>query len=356
MRRGSSTSSARRAARAVPTARCTTSTRRSCSRSACRRCAARTGFEPAEVDDVIAGNGILAGDHGDDIARLALLLAGWPETVPGMTLNRFCGSGQQAITVAAMGVGSGAPGSGGRRRRRVDVAVEPDRRLGDHRRRQPRLPRRVPDCAAGHLGRPHRHARGLQPRRTSTRSRSRASAGPRSRSTEGRFDRSRHRRSPMPTARSLLDARRAPAAGHDARRPGEAASRVRRAGRRATRTANPHLRRDLRSTRYPSVDHIDHVHHAGNSSGVVDGARGCRRRLGRLGAGARRHATRPDPRHRGDRLRAGHHADRAGPGRRAVPGQGRDDASTTSTCGRSTRRSPRCRSRRCATSSSIPSG
>ena len=70
--------------------------------------AARTGFEPAEVDDVVAGNGILAGDHGDDIARLALLLAGWPETVPGMTLSRFCGSGQQAITVAAMGVGSGA--------------------------------------------------------------------------------------------------------------------------------------------------------------------------------------------------------------------------------------------------------
>ncbi|MDT5153630.1 MAG: acetyl-CoA C-acetyltransferase [Mycobacterium sp.] len=68
---------------------------------------ARIGFEPVDVDDVIAGNGILAADHGDDIARLSLLLAGWPETVPGMTLNRFCGSGQQAITVAAMGVASG---------------------------------------------------------------------------------------------------------------------------------------------------------------------------------------------------------------------------------------------------------
>jgi acetyl-CoA acetyltransferase len=68
----------------------------------------RVGFAPAEVDDVVAGNGILAGDHGDDIARLSLLLAGWPESVPGMTLNRFCGSGQQAITVAAAGVVSGA--------------------------------------------------------------------------------------------------------------------------------------------------------------------------------------------------------------------------------------------------------
>ncbi|WP_269455245.1 beta-ketoacyl synthase N-terminal-like domain-containing protein, partial [Mycobacterium scrofulaceum] len=69
--------------------------------------AERTGFEPADVDDVIAGNGILGGDHGDDIARLAVLLAGWPETVPGMTLNRFCGSGQQAVTVAASSIAAG---------------------------------------------------------------------------------------------------------------------------------------------------------------------------------------------------------------------------------------------------------
>src|SRR5262245_50736636 len=71
-----------------------------------RALAARVGFEPVEVDDVIAGNGILTGDH-DAVGRLATLLAGWPATVPGMTLNRFCGSAQQAITVAAMGVASG---------------------------------------------------------------------------------------------------------------------------------------------------------------------------------------------------------------------------------------------------------
>ena len=67
----------------------------------------RVGFDPADVDDVIAGNGIMAGEHGDDIARLSLLLAGWPQTVPGMTLNRFCGSGQQAVTVAAAGIACG---------------------------------------------------------------------------------------------------------------------------------------------------------------------------------------------------------------------------------------------------------
>src|SRR5690242_4731123 len=69
---------------------------------------ARTGFDPAEVDDVVAGNGMFWGDHGDCIGRLASLLAGRPETVPGMTLNRFCGSAQQAVTIAAMGVASGA--------------------------------------------------------------------------------------------------------------------------------------------------------------------------------------------------------------------------------------------------------
>lgn len=70
--------------------------------------AERTDFDPVDVDDVIAGNGILSGDHGDDIARMSVLLAGWPETVPGMTLSRFCGSGQQAVTVAAAGIAAGS--------------------------------------------------------------------------------------------------------------------------------------------------------------------------------------------------------------------------------------------------------
>lgn len=67
----------------------------------------RVGFEAADVDDVIAGNGNPAGDHGSDIARLTVLAAGWPVAVPGTTLNRFCGSGQQAVTFAAMAIQSG---------------------------------------------------------------------------------------------------------------------------------------------------------------------------------------------------------------------------------------------------------
>jgi len=67
----------------------------------------RTGITPAIVDDVVVGNAEFAGDHGASIGRLATLHAGWPQTVPGVTLNRYCGSGQQAVTFAAMGVGSG---------------------------------------------------------------------------------------------------------------------------------------------------------------------------------------------------------------------------------------------------------
>ena len=67
----------------------------------------RVGFDPVDVEDVIMGNGSGVGDHSMDIARMATLDAGWPITVPGVTLHRFCGSAQQAVNVAAMSVMSG---------------------------------------------------------------------------------------------------------------------------------------------------------------------------------------------------------------------------------------------------------
>jgi acetyl-CoA C-acetyltransferase len=68
---------------------------------------ARQGFDTAEIDDVIMGCGAGSGDHSMDIARMAALDAGWSFDAPGVTLNRFCGSGQQAVNFAAMGVLSG---------------------------------------------------------------------------------------------------------------------------------------------------------------------------------------------------------------------------------------------------------
>src|SRR3954468_6917126 len=69
---------------------------------------ARTGVDPAEIDDVIAGAVTQVGDQAVNIARNALLGAGFPESVPGTTVDRQCGSSQQAISFAAQGVISGS--------------------------------------------------------------------------------------------------------------------------------------------------------------------------------------------------------------------------------------------------------
>ena len=69
--------------------------------------AARTGLDPALVDDVIWGCVGQVGDQAGNIARLAVLAAGWPEAIPGTTVNRACGSGQQPLDFAAQAVLSG---------------------------------------------------------------------------------------------------------------------------------------------------------------------------------------------------------------------------------------------------------
>lgn len=67
----------------------------------------RTGLEPAVVDDVIAGCVTQAGEQGANVGRLGVLLADFPVTVPGVSLNRMCGSSQQALHFAAQGVAAG---------------------------------------------------------------------------------------------------------------------------------------------------------------------------------------------------------------------------------------------------------
>ncbi len=70
--------------------------------------AKRSGIDPREVDDVIVGCVSETGEQGTNIARGAVLAAGWPIEVPGVTLNRFCGSGQQAVNFAAQAIKAGA--------------------------------------------------------------------------------------------------------------------------------------------------------------------------------------------------------------------------------------------------------
>ncbi|QEM48175.1 acetyl-CoA C-acetyltransferase [Mycolicibacterium grossiae] len=230
--------------------------------------AERVGFDPAEVDDVIAGNGILSGDHGDDVARLAVLLAGWPETVPGMTLNRFCGSGQQAVTVAATAVAAGAEdlvlAGGVESMSRWDVGVGVPTIDGGNpalRRRYPTVPQGISADLIATLegfGRADVDAYAAESQRRAAEA-----------IAEGRFDRSvlavtgddgavlltqdEHPR-PGTTAERLAGLRPAFAAMGAATADGEARSFD-----------------EICAERY-GLDAIDHVHHAGNSSGVVDGA------------------------------------------------------------------------------------
>ena len=72
-----------------------------------RELVARTGVDPAAVEDVVMGCVSQAGPQAADIARTAWLSAGLPESVPGVTIDRQCGSSQQAVHFAAQGVLSG---------------------------------------------------------------------------------------------------------------------------------------------------------------------------------------------------------------------------------------------------------
>jgi acetyl-CoA acyltransferase len=72
-----------------------------------RSLADRTGIDPALVDDVIWGAVGQVGEQTFDIARNAVLAAGWPESVPGVTIDRQCGSSQQSVHFAAAGLIAG---------------------------------------------------------------------------------------------------------------------------------------------------------------------------------------------------------------------------------------------------------
>ncbi|OBB46671.1 acetyl-CoA acetyltransferase [Mycobacterium sp. 852002-51961_SCH5331710] len=230
---------------------------------------ARTGFDPADVDDVVAGNGILAGEHGDDIARLAVLLAGWPETVPGMTLNRFCGSGQQAITVAATGVAAGAQdvvvAGGVESMSRWTASVGVPTIDGDNpafRELHPTVPQGISADLIASLEKFSREdvdAYAVESQRRAAEA-----------IAEGRFDRS---------VIAVTDAAGEVALDTDEHpRPGTTMEKLAKLPPAFERMGGARVEGEsatfdeLCLGRYPELTAIDHVHHAGNSSGVVDGA------------------------------------------------------------------------------------
>ncbi|WP_409182503.1 thiolase family protein [Amycolatopsis sp. VS8301801F10] len=69
-----------------------------------RALAERNGLDPSTVDEVLLGDANGAGEDNRNVARMALLLAGWPTSVPGATVNRLCGSGVEATMQASRAI------------------------------------------------------------------------------------------------------------------------------------------------------------------------------------------------------------------------------------------------------------
>ncbi len=67
----------------------------------------RTGIEVEKIEDVVNGTVTQAGEQGANVGRLAVMLAGFPVTVPAVTLNRMCGSSQQAVHFASQAIAAG---------------------------------------------------------------------------------------------------------------------------------------------------------------------------------------------------------------------------------------------------------
>ena len=69
--------------------------------------AAVPGLQPSAIEDVVLGCAMPEAEQGMNVARLAALLAGLPDTVPAMTINRFCSSGVQSIAQVAQSIAAG---------------------------------------------------------------------------------------------------------------------------------------------------------------------------------------------------------------------------------------------------------
>lgn len=74
---------------------------------AVREAVAKAGVDPASIDDIYLGAANQAGEDNRNVARMAALLAGLPESVPGVTVNRLCASGLEAVNIAARMIESG---------------------------------------------------------------------------------------------------------------------------------------------------------------------------------------------------------------------------------------------------------
>ena len=229
---------------------------------------ARNGFDTAEVDDVVMGCGAGSGDHSMDIARMAALDAGWSTQAPGVTLNRFCGSGQQAVNFAAMGIRAGfqdlvVAGGVESMSRPAPMHVDGFTANNNHLRDQYDM---VPQGISADLIATVEGFGREELDQLAVDSQARAAEA----MAQGRFD-----RSIVPIfhddGRLALDRDEHPRAGTTLADLAKLSPSF--AGMGGHTISGRELSIDQTAIKaYPHLSEIRHVHHGGNSSGVVDGA------------------------------------------------------------------------------------
>lgn len=228
----------------------------------------RNELDTAEVDDVVMGCGAGSGDHSMDIARMAALDAGWSLDAPGVTLNRFCGSGQQAVNFAAMGVRAGfqqmvVAGGVESMSRPAPLHVDGFTANNNHLRSQyDMVPQGISaDLIATTEGFTRKDCDEL-----AVDSQNRAAAAIK----EGRFEGAL-----IPIYHDdgdlALDHDEFPRPGTTLESLAELAPSFQAMGAHTLDGASQTID-ETAILAYPDVAKIEHVHHAGNSSGVVDGA------------------------------------------------------------------------------------
>ncbi|MCE2389871.1 MAG: acetyl-CoA C-acetyltransferase [Proteobacteria bacterium] len=227
----------------------------------------RNGFEPEDVEDVVCGVVRQAEEQGACLGRNAVLAAGWPDQPTGVSLNRFCGSGLQAVNFAAMGVASGMQelvvGGGVESMSRVlSDKAGLDGRNAHLRELHPIVPQGISADVIATLEGFSRQD--LDAYAVSSQERTAVAQ------KEGRFERSL-----IPVVdlegSVLLEADEHPRPGSTlegmAKLPPSFADLGAQLPRGEPRSHDQNI-----LARYPQIDSVEHLHHAGNSSGIVDGA------------------------------------------------------------------------------------
>lgn len=222
----------------------------------------RVALDPSQVDDVILGVVEPAGEQGANIARVGVLHAGWPLPVPGVQINRFCASGLEAINMAAAKVMAGQSpltvGGGVESMSRVPMGTS-----GGAWSMQPDIAHAtyfVPQgISADMIATKYGYSR-ADCDAVAVRSQSRAAAA---------IERGAFERSIVP----VVDANGVTLLAQDEHpRPGTTAESLAKLRPSFAKLGEGFGFDAVALQRYPELERIEHVHHAGNSSGIVDGA------------------------------------------------------------------------------------